>query len=30
MTSSRGTRTLRRTSGHCTGLTSTAITGCLS
>nr|DAM42508.1 MAG TPA: hypothetical protein [Caudoviricetes sp.] len=30
MTSSRGTRTRRRTSGRCTGLTSTAITGCLS
>nr|DAD91973.1 MAG TPA: hypothetical protein [Siphoviridae sp. ctdoa10]DAE08810.1 MAG TPA: hypothetical protein [Siphoviridae sp. ctAiL5]DAS85849.1 MAG TPA: hypothetical protein [Caudoviricetes sp.] len=30
MTFSRGTRTRRRTSGPCTGLTSTVITGCLS
>nr|DAK85145.1 MAG TPA: hypothetical protein [Caudoviricetes sp.]DAO55340.1 MAG TPA: hypothetical protein [Caudoviricetes sp.] len=30
MTSSGGTRTRRRTSGHCTGLMSTAITGYLS
>nr|DAQ21831.1 MAG TPA: hypothetical protein [Caudoviricetes sp.] len=30
MTSSRVTRTRRRTSGCCTGLTFAAITGCLS
>nr|DAN34972.1 MAG TPA: hypothetical protein [Bacteriophage sp.] len=30
MTSSRGTRTRRRTSGPCTGLTSMVTTGCLS
>nr|DAS71125.1 MAG TPA: (Na+)-NQR maturation protein [Caudoviricetes sp.]DAY08255.1 MAG TPA: (Na+)-NQR maturation protein [Caudoviricetes sp.] len=30
MTSSRGTRRLRRISGSCTGLTSMVITGCLS
>nr|DAO81996.1 MAG TPA: hypothetical protein [Caudoviricetes sp.] len=30
MTSSRDTRRRLRTSGRCTGSTSTAITGCLS